>query len=119
MSSIDMDNHWTYYVKSTKLDINSIMIYNSNAGSDNPTSGKGWVIHQKGSEAPVWMGGSKDPAQSKISEGDVARVAQLYPLPDGGSNGLQNPGAWGPVRVRIRDQFEMEVPPPRRADDEL
>lgn len=29
----------------------------------------------------VWMGGNQDASKAKISVGDIARVAQLYPKP--------------------------------------
>lgn len=40
------------------------------------------------------MGGDTDPAKVKISEGDIARVAQLYPKADGSSHTMQQSDKW-------------------------
>ena len=42
-----------------------------------------WVLTRVDNGGPVWQGGSEDARQVRISEGDVARVAQLYPKTDG------------------------------------
>lgn len=100
---------------SAKFDPLSIMIYNSNSGSSKPDAGKaGWVIWQKDGEKPVYTGGSSDVAQAKISEGDVARVAQMYPLADGRDRDLEMLKTWGKsaVKVMIRGEFEMVVERP-------
>ena len=114
------DDKWEEYVTSTAFDPVSIMIYNSNSGSSKPFAGKdGWVIWLKEGDKPVYTGGSADPAQASISEGDVARVAQMYPLPDGRSEELMRLGTWGrkAVKVRMRGEFEMLVEPPKSGSD--
>jgi len=115
----EQDEKWQSYVSGTKFDFSSIMIYGSFTSTNNPNNNRGWVMWQKVNKQPVWMGGDKDPTKATISEGDVARVAQLYPLPDDGSANLQKANVWGPVnlRVKIRDDFEMVVGPPRAADE--
>ncbi|KAI7163914.1 hypothetical protein KC349_g1077 [Hortaea werneckii] len=114
------DDRWKDYVMSTKFDAVSIMNYNSWTGSSKPEAkGKeGWVIWQKEGDKALFMGGAEDAKQAKISEGDVARVAQMYPLPEGGSEDLQKIGVWGKmsVKVKIRGDLYMVVEPPRQTD---
>ncbi|RMY24308.1 hypothetical protein D0867_01469 [Hortaea werneckii] len=114
------DDRWKDYVMSTKFDAVSIMNYNSWTGSSKPEAeGKeGWVIWQKDRDKALFMGGAEDAKAAKISEGDVARVAQMYPLPEGGSEDLQKIGVWGKqaVRVKIRGDLDMVVEPPRQTD---
>ncbi|KAI7354032.1 hypothetical protein KC354_g11271 [Hortaea werneckii] len=114
------DDRWKDYVMSTKFDAVSIMNYNSWTGSSKPEAeGKeGWVIWQKDGDKALFMGGAEDAKAAKISEGDVARVAQMYPLPEGVSEDLQKIGVWGKqaVRVKIRGDLDMIVEPPRQTD---
>ncbi|KAI7313889.1 hypothetical protein KC315_g11530 [Hortaea werneckii] len=114
------DDRWKDYIMSTKFDAFSIMNYNSWTGSSKPEAkGKeGWVIWQKDGDKALFMGGAEDAIQAKVSEGDVARVAQMYPLADGGSKDLQETGIWGQMamRVKIRGDLDMVVEPPRQTD---
>ena len=114
------DDRWKDYVMSTKFDAVSIMNYNSWTGSSKPEAkGKeGWVIWQKDGNKALFMGGAEDAKAAKISEGDVARVAHMYPLPEGGSEDLQKIGVWGKmsIRVKIRGDLDMVVEPPRQTD---
>ncbi|KAK4548754.1 hypothetical protein LTR36_008527 [Oleoguttula mirabilis] len=117
------DQRWRYYVSGTPFDTESIMIYSSDLGSKKPGSDnyKDWVMYQKGSKKPVWTGGNKDPAQCGPSAGDIARVKQLYPFPPGHGVQARDEGSSGrmALRVRIRDDFEMVVEPPKVVDREL
>ncbi|KAK5119449.1 hypothetical protein LTR85_007549 [Meristemomyces frigidus] len=117
------DNRWQYYGASPTLDTESIMIYNSDLGAKKPGTDnyKDWVMYQKGSRKPVWTGGDRDPTKCAPSAGDIERVKQLYPLPPG--QGVQARSEEGSgrmaVRVRIRNEFEMVVDPPKVVDREL
>lgn len=44
------------------------------------------------------MSGDADPAKVKLSEGDIARVAQLYPKADGSSRAMQQSNNWKPQK---------------------
>ena len=116
------DQRWPNYVYGGPLDVNSIMIYDSNLGAKDPDAGfAGWVMYQTKGKTPVWMGGSQDASKSSISSGDVERVKQLYPLPAGHGSRKRGEVNWGQkaLRVRIRDSFEMIVAPPRTMEREL
>ncbi|KAI6898042.1 hypothetical protein KC318_g3924 [Hortaea werneckii] len=114
------DDRWKDYVMSTKFDAVSIINYNSWTGSSKPEAkGKeGGVIWQKDRDKALFMGGAEDAKAAKISEGDVARVVQMYPLPEGGSEDLQKMGIWGQMamRVKIRGDLDMVAEPPRQTD---
>ena len=61
------------------------MIYDSYSGSPPGTDlndESKWVITHKDGSA-ILQGGSSDPAKAKISESDIARIAQLYPKSNG------------------------------------
>ena len=65
------------------------MMYNSHAMTPENVDGmkpENWVLTRVDNKGPVWQGGSEDPRQVRITEGDVARVAQLYPKADGSSS---------------------------------
>ena len=84
------------YVLSTAFDYESIMIYNSHANT--PLSAKAndpntWTLSRKDGGA-IWQGGSERATEAKISEGDIARVAQFYPKADGSSDQSMRSGRW-------------------------
>lgn len=111
---------WKYYKYSAPFDYDSIMMYNSLANVPNgldSSKPENWVLTRKDNNKPVWQGGSKDPAQAKISEGDVARVAQLYDKPDGSSDEAAMWDKWGNakgqrLKVKVRG-LETIVEAPR------
>lgn len=111
---------WKYYKYSQPFDYNSIMIYNSHALVPSNVDGmkpENWALQRKDNGGPVWQGGSTDPAQAKITEGDVARVAQLYPKDDGSSDAAMMLKEWGTakakrLKVKVRE-LEMIVEAPR------
>ncbi|KAK5129348.1 hypothetical protein LTR08_003578 [Meristemomyces frigidus] len=116
------DERWPDYAAGGPLDVDSIMIYDSNLAAKNPDAGvSGWVMYQTNGKKPVWMGGSQDASKTSISSGDVERVKQLYPLRAAGGNDKRDQADWGQqaLRVRIRDSFEMIVEPPRTMEREL
>lgn len=112
-------------VYSTQFDMNSIMIYSSTFGSIDPKDKTKWTIVQRDSNGqpdmskPIWEGGSEDPANSKLTAGDIARIAQMYPkdLPDGVA--AQDLIHWGPMRVNVRGSGEVVEPPPDRPELEV
>jgi hypothetical protein len=76
-----------------------------------------WVLTRVDNKGPVWQGGSEDPRQVRITEGDVARVAQLYPKTDGSSSDAMKLDKWGTARgkrlkVKVRGS-EMVIEAPR------
>jgi hypothetical protein len=110
------------------FDYDSIMMYNSHAnvmdGLD-VSKPENWVLSRKDNGKPVWQGGSEDPAQAKITEGDIARVAQLYPTPDHSSDG---PAMWEKwttykapkLKVKIRGlETIVEAPRPPQSVEEV
>ena len=110
---------WKSYKNSQPFDYDSIMIYNSHANIPGNVDGmhpENWVLQRRDNVGPVWQGGSSDPAQAKITEGDVARVAQLYPKDDGSSDQAMMPGNWGTakakrLKVKVRGlQVIVEAP---------
>lgn len=91
-----------YYVQSDSFDYDSIMIYNSHANTPidiDATNPKTWVLKRKDGTA-VWQGGSKRAADAKITEGDIARVAQLYLKAGGATLEATGLGKWDGQRVR-------------------
>jgi hypothetical protein len=110
------------------FDYDSIMMYNSHAnvmdGLD-VSKPENWVLSRKDNGKPVWQGGSEDRAQAKITEGDIARVAQLYPTPDHSSDG---PAMWEKwttykapkLKVKIRGlETIVEAPRPPQSVEEV
>jgi hypothetical protein len=101
---------WRGYRYSQPFDYDSIMMYNSHALTPNNVDGmkpENWVLTRVDNKGPVWQGGSADARQVKITEGDVARVAQLYPKTDGSSYEAMMLGKWGTAkgkrfRVKVR-----------------
>ncbi|KAK4556223.1 hypothetical protein LTR86_006920 [Recurvomyces mirabilis] len=96
---LNSDERWRNYARSTPFDFDSIMIYDSDAqgkkGATDLTSYE-WVIYRRDRNAKqrsVWMGGRQD-GKGGISQGDIARIAQLYPLTDGGGIKDQNMKEW-------------------------
>ena len=111
---------WKYYKNSGPFDYDSIMIYNSHAHVPSNVDGmkaENWVLQRRDNNGPVWQGGSSDPAQARITEGDVARVAQLYPKDDGSSDDAMKLDKWGTakakrLKVKVRG-LEVIVEAPR------
>lgn len=111
---------WKGYKYSTPFDYDSIMMYNSHAMTPEDVDGmkaENWVLTRVDTKGPVWQGGSKDPSQVKITEGDVARVAQLYPKADGSSYEAMKLGKWGTAsgkRIRVKGrEVDVVVEAPR------
>ena len=96
---LESDERWRNYVRSTPFDFESIMMYNSDTmGKEDLSKPRQyeWVILKKDKDAKqrgVWMGGRQD-GKGGISRGDIARVAQLYPLADGGNVKAQDLEQW-------------------------
>jgi len=96
---ISSDERWRNYARSTPFDFDSIMIYDSDTNWKARPGKPGsylWVIYKSDTNAKqrsVWMGGKRD-GTGGISQGDIARVAQLYPLPDGANIKAQNLEEW-------------------------
>ena len=111
---------WKGYKYSQLFDYDSIMMYNSHANTPSNVDGmkpENWVLTRVDNKGPVWQGGSEDAKQAKITEGDVARVAQLYPKTDGSSYGAMALDKWGTargkrLRVKVRG-VETIVEAPR------
>jgi hypothetical protein len=110
------------------FDYDSIMMYNSHANVQDSLNGskpENWVLSRKDNGKPVWQGGSEDPAQAKITEGDIVRVAQLYPTPDHSSDGPAMWDKWGTykapkLRVRVRGlETIVEAPRPLQSVEEV
>lgn len=109
------------YKSSVDFDYDSIMIYDSwmggYGGPDDPP--ERWVLKRNdNSGLGVWTGGSKDGVDAKITEGDIARIAQLY---DNGTPECQaakvGTHGWGTgMRVRIRSGEWTHVDPPNRSN---
>lgn len=104
-------------ISSDAFDYNSIMIYDGDLMSSR--SGK-YVLYRREANGkagpPVWMGGGVNGKleATKLSEGDIARVAALY---DDGTGEKVEGGEWGPVRVKVRDRLDVVVPAPRKRDE--
>lgn len=114
----DNDGNLRTLVYSNQFDFNSMMIYSSQGSSKNQR-----ILWRRDTDEPIYQGGSRDPAYRRISTGDLARVAQLYPLQ---SQRFKNGQPWRVAenqqslyRVRIRDESDVVVPPPRRAEEGL
>lgn len=78
------------------------------------------MVIWKKSGGDVWMGGDPDPGKARISAGDIARVAQLYPSGKEEGKQKQDLGVWGvhqAVRIRIRDVFETVIFAPNATVD--
>jgi hypothetical protein len=108
------------YKYSQLFDYDNIMMYNSHANIPSNVDGmkpENWVLTRVDNKGPVWQGGSADATQVKITEGDVARVAQLYPKTDGSSYDAMRFDKWGTakgerLKVRVRG-LETVVEAPR------
>ncbi|KAK4549990.1 hypothetical protein LTR36_002957 [Oleoguttula mirabilis] len=90
------DADWATYAWSTQFDYNSIMIYGSQSLSISPGDDSKLVLEGiNGSPRIFYEGGNANYALAKISDGDIARVAQLYEkgTPDGDK--AKDPGNWG------------------------
>lgn len=74
------------------------------------------ILVRKDTGKPTLMGGSSDPSKSRISAGDVARIAMLYGAHTEACTAAMNGTSWGPVRVRMRG-FEAVVQPPRGGNE--
>ena len=77
--ALDVEEKWNNYETSDPFDYESIMIYDSNSNTINTDK---YAITRKSDGSPVWMGGNQNPGQAAVSAGDIARIAQLYPLHD-------------------------------------
>jgi hypothetical protein len=94
---------WRGYKYSQPFDYDSIMMYNSHALAPEDVDGmkaESWVLTRVDTKGPVWQGGSPDARQVKITEGDVARVAQLYPMIVGSSYETMKLDKWGTAKAR-------------------
>lgn len=76
------------------------------------------VLLRKDTGQPTLMGGSSDPSKSRVSSGDVARIAMLYDAHTEACTAAMNGTNWGPVRVKMRG-FEAVVQPPRGRNESL
>lgn len=111
---------WKGYKYSQSFDYGSIMMYNSGAMTPGNVDGmkpENWVLTRVDNKGPVWQGGSEDLRQVRITEGDVARVAQLYPKTDGSSSNAMKLDKWRTakgerLRVKVRG-LETVVEAPR------
>jgi hypothetical protein len=121
---------WKYYKFSAPFDYDSIMIYNSYSNvldSLDVSKPENWVISRKDNGKPIWQGGSEDPAQAKITEGDIARVAQLYPSGDVAGDEAGMWDKWGnskwkgpKLKVKVRGlETIVEAPRPLQSVDEV
>ncbi|GIZ46521.1 hypothetical protein CKM354_000964700 [Cercospora kikuchii] len=99
MSSTFAEGHdevallWQAFDDSVKFDFDSIMIYSSDTGAIEP--GKKVIFRRDNSQA-VYMDGSPDPSKAGISEGDIARVAQIYGAKTEAGEKAKNVKVWGP-----------------------
>lgn len=96
---------WKGYKYSKPFDFDSIMMYNSHANAPEDVDGmkaENWVLTRVDNKGPVWQGGSADARRVRVSEGDVARVAQLYPKADESSYGAMMLEKWGTASSRGR-----------------
>ena len=104
---------------SVDFDYDSIMIYDSwMGGNGDPDTPNLWVTRRKDNGEGIWMGGSRDGVGASITEGDIARVAQLYdngtPECRAAQRGRHN---WGTgMRVRVRDGPWAHVDPPNKSN---
>ncbi|KAK6440130.1 hypothetical protein LTR95_003649 [Oleoguttula sp. CCFEE 5521] len=120
---------WQEYVMSTPFDYNSIMIYGSYFLADSSATppqetdtnrhnvGTGWVLtglhmgaKSENERFMVYREGSADPAQAKISEGDKARVAQLYAKGTKDGDAAMNMLEWGPKKDPNGGSFQDSSP---------
>ena len=77
----DIRNIEWEYVYSKKFDFKSMIIYDSNAGTAGERDESRVFPMFRKDGVDVWQGGNRDPGKAKISDGDIARIAQLYPIP--------------------------------------
>ncbi|KAI5367856.1 Putative peptidase M12A, metallopeptidase, catalytic domain superfamily [Septoria linicola] len=108
---------------SAKFDYDSIMIYSSDLGAVAP--GKK-IIFRKDNKQAVYMGGDPDVTKAGISEGDVARVAQLYDAKTEAGHRAKRGEVWGiggsgPSRLKVKVRSEeiavVHAPGRRRSDE--
>ena len=100
---------WDSYTYSTKFSTGSIMHYAYNTAAKKPNSKdpKDWVLSRKKVEGgkvvevPLYIGGDADPVKAKLSVGDIARVAQLYPKANGASKAAMRMDKWGAIPEEI------------------
>lgn len=125
-------DRWEAYEFSQKFDFESIMMYDSTMGrSDKAVAQNQKVMMRKPDKSAIWMGGSKQPGEWSISEGDIARVAMLYDAHTDDCEKAKKGDVWtkagaaGPapkaLKVKIRGVFEGVVDAPRavRKRDEI
>ncbi|SMR47917.1 unnamed protein product [Zymoseptoria tritici ST99CH_1A5] len=89
---------------STSFDYSSIMIYDSDLCVKTRNANKN-VLVRRDNGGEVWMGGGvgADPAKTKVSRGDVARVAMLYESGTEENREAQRGVGWGvATRVKVR-----------------
>nr|OQO31010.1 hypothetical protein B0A51_01249 [Rachicladosporium sp. CCFEE 5018] len=120
---------WQEYVMSAAFDYNSIMIHSSYflaspsatppPETDNHRNnvGTGWVLtglpmgaKTENDRFIIHQGGSADPAQARISGGDRARVAQLYPKGTKDGEDAMNLIEWTPKKDPNGGGFEKSPP---------
>ncbi|KAM3422858.1 hypothetical protein BST61_g340 [Cercospora zeina] len=94
---------WQALEASATFDYESIMIYSSDTGAIEP--GKR-VIFRRDNNRSVYMGGHPDAEKAGISEGDVARVAQLYDAKTEAGERAKNVQVWGSIGTGP-DQLRM------------
>lgn len=108
---------------STQYDLDSIMQYSSFQNSIGSETLTHPVFVRKDNDQPVPMGGMFAPEDAKLSAGDIARIAQMYPQHDPSAEavGAMGLGTWKDhaMRVRLRDDgidFETMIYPPKPSD---
>jgi len=92
------------------------MLYASSTGAQKPEScdPEDWVLSRKTwvqdelVEVPVYVGGEEDPRRARLSVGDAARVAQLYPKPDGASEAAMRLAKWSAISAKVPAEGEYE-----------
>ena len=98
---------YEHMLHADQFDYDSIMIYSSYDGIPqmDQEDRTGPTILRKDTFNPVWMCGSDEPNDAKLSAGDIARIAQLYPLDNAAAEAARDEADWGMKRVTIRDAF--------------
>lgn len=86
-----------YQSSSNGFDYNSIMIYGSyaNAASEEHTVNNA-VMTRRGQTGPMMellQGGSSDAREARLSDMDIERVVQLYPMPKSQASGSRSRGS--------------------------
>jgi hypothetical protein len=86
------------YTAATTLLRNRYLLNTGPTGSASQHDVSNWVLTRVDTKGPVWQGGSPDARLVRVTEGDVARVAQLYPKADGSSYEAMTLDKWGTAK---------------------